>query len=242
MEVHTLLADDGTSLTLPVTPMWSIPTGKDYKIVNIAELGEYAIPGYPKLGNIRIPDLLIPSQQYPFCAAFTDPQIVVEWLSRMALERRRLRYVITGAPAAISWPCYLVSFEPGEQDGSGDLHATLVFQQCSSASAPITEKKQTVRRDDPIQETVTTEKNHTVKSGENLWMICRTYYSDGSLAAALAKYNGIKNANIIFAGQVVKIPPKESLDASATVTAASPVVQGPTTKEIETRRGSPLWR
>lgn len=219
METHTLLADDGTSLTLPVTPKaWKIPTTKDYKIVNIAELGEYAIPGYPALGNIKVPDVLIPAQRYPFCAAYRDPADVIAWLERMTQERRRLRYVIAGGTVAVSWPCYLVSVEYGEQDGTGDLYADLILQQWSATAAPVTQKKQTVQRDDPLQETVTQEKTHTLKAGENLFTVCRLYYSDGSLSAALAKYNGIKNANIVFVGQVLKIPPVASLDRTARLT------------------------
>lgn len=220
METHTLLADDGTSLTLPVTPKaWKLPTGKDYKVVNIAELGEYMLPGYPTLGNVKVPDVLIPAQSYPFCAAFQEPAAVIAWLERMALERRRLRYVIAGGTVPVSWPCCLVSVEFGEQDGTGDLYADLILQQWASADAPLTQKKQTAQRDEPLQEAVTQEKTHTVSAGENLWTICRKFYSDGSLSAALAKYNGIKNANIIFPGQVLKIPPASSLGGAKAQTA-----------------------
>ncbi|MBR3849670.1 MAG: LysM peptidoglycan-binding domain-containing protein [Oscillospiraceae bacterium] len=215
METHTLLADDGTFLTLPVTPKaWKLPAGKDYKIVNLAELGEYILPGHPTLGNIKVPDVLIPAHSYPFCAAYRDPDIVIAWLERMALERRRLRYVIAGGTVPVSWPCYLVSVEFGEQDGTGDLYADLILQQWASADAPLTQKKRTAQRDEPVQETVTQEKTHTVAAGENLWTICRSYYSDGGLSAALAAYNGIKNANIIAVGQVLKIPPVSSLSGT----------------------------
>lgn len=248
MEKHTILADDGTSLTLPVTPLGvTFPTAKDYKVVNIAELGEYVIPGYAKLGNIRIPELLIPAQRRSFCADWTEQRTVTAWLERMASERRRCRYVVTGGVMDVSYPCYIVSFEPGQQDGSGDIYASLILQQWQAASAPVVETKPApVQRDDPVEDTVIHEQTYTVKSGDCLWTICQTFYSDGSLAAALAKYNGIANANIIFAGQVIKIPPKDSLDTTAKLTPTAPrrtaTPSGTTEEETAVRNSSPAMR
>ena len=53
--------------------------------------------------------------------------------------------------------------------------------------------------------------NYTVVKGDTLWGICRRTYGDGALAWKLAEANGIKNANLIFPGQVVKLPDKGSL-------------------------------
>jgi nucleoid-associated protein YgaU len=52
---------------------------------------------------------------------------------------------------------------------------------------------------------------HRVVKGDTLWGICRRTYGDGALAWKLAEANGIKNANLIFPGQVVKLPDKGSL-------------------------------
>ena len=47
--------------------------------------------------------------------------------------------------------------------------------------------------------------------GENMWIICNRVYNNGDLAAALAKYNGIKDLSQLKAGQPLRIPPKEVL-------------------------------
>ena len=47
--------------------------------------------------------------------------------------------------------------------------------------------------------------------GDTLWGICRRTYGDGTLAWKLAEYNSIKNANLIYPGQIVKLPDKGNL-------------------------------
>lgn len=46
-------------------------------------------------------------------------------------------------------------------------------------------------------------KTHTVKSGDNLTKIAKAH---GTTATALVKLNSIKNANLIYVGQVIKLP------------------------------------
>ena len=45
-------------------------------------------------------------------------------------------------------------------------------------------------------------KTYTVKKGDTLWAISR---HNGTTVDALAKLNGIKNANLIFVGQKLKL-------------------------------------
>ena len=52
---------------------------------------------------------------------------------------------------------------------------------------------------------------YKVASGDTLWGICRKFYSAPTLCWKLAKYNGIQNANLIYPGQILKIPEKKEL-------------------------------
>jgi LysM repeat protein len=54
-------------------------------------------------------------------------------------------------------------------------------------------------------------KEHVVAAGDNINSIARKYYGDISYAAKLCQYNNISDPNKIKIGQVIKIPPKESL-------------------------------
>ena len=54
---------------------------------------------------------------------------------------------------------------------------------------------------------------HVVASGESINSITRKYYGDISLINKLCAYNNISDPNKISIGQVIKIPPKETLTA-----------------------------
>ena len=56
-----------------------------------------------------------------------------------------------------------------------------------------------------------TQQSYTIQSGDTLWGICRKFYGDGTLAYKLADYNGIKNANLIYDGDTLKLPEKSLL-------------------------------
>ena len=75
-------------------------------------------------------------------------------------------------------------------------------------------------------------RTHTVVRGDTLWAICRQYYGEPTLYAKLASYNGVKNANLIYPGQVLNIPPKEKLAETAVTcsTAAIAAKPAPSTK------------
>ncbi|GBF11586.1 LysM domain protein [Tepidibacillus sp. HK-1] len=57
----------------------------------------------------------------------------------------------------------------------------------------------------------TKESIHIVKPGENLYRISLKYYQSGKYVSALAKYNGLKNSDDLYAGFKLKIPDKSLL-------------------------------
>lgn len=48
-------------------------------------------------------------------------------------------------------------------------------------------------------------KTYTVKSGDTLWAIAKKTLGDGSKYTEIAKLNGIKNPNLIYPGQVIRL-------------------------------------
>ena len=64
-------------------------------------------------------------------------------------------------------------------------------------------------------EPVQSEQSYEVQSGDTLWAIAQQYYGDGSLAWQLAGYNGIQNANLIYPGDIVKLPERSAVEASS---------------------------
>lgn len=75
-------------------------------------------------------------------------------------------------------------------------------------------KKKTVKKSKKRSTTKseTTEQTYTVKKGDTLWAIAKKFYGDGSLYPYLANLNGLKNANVINIGQVLRIGPKEDAE------------------------------
>ena len=54
---------------------------------------------------------------------------------------------------------------------------------------------------------ITENKTYTVKKGDTLWGIAKTFYGNGALFTKIAAANpGIKNPNVISIGQVLVIP------------------------------------
>jgi LysM repeat protein len=93
--------------------------------------------------------------------------------------------------------------EPGEQDGTGDVYVTLTLREYREVSTVRVEATENGAR--AAEAPVVTSETYTVAAGDTLSAICRRFYGDASLYPQLASYNGIKNANIIYVGQVIEL-------------------------------------
>lgn len=76
-------------------------------------------------------------------------------------------------------------------------------------AAPTTTNGQSaaVKVETPRASTNTRPESHTVVRGDTLWAICKKYYGKATLAMTnkLASANNIKNPNLIYVGQVIKL-------------------------------------
>ena len=52
---------------------------------------------------------------------------------------------------------------------------------------------------------------YTVKAGDNLWKIAETIYGSGYNWVDIARENNLKNPNLVYAGQELKIPKAEPI-------------------------------
>ena len=212
--------EDNQEITLPVTPAsYTVRKGKQTQTVDVYQLGDYTVP----TTDAREPFTMyiqLPSSNRSYCVRYTEQSVMLAWLLDQIESRAKLRFIVSGT--SVNVPVYLVSFEYGEQDGTNDIYGTLTMQPYVTLAAPtvqtLTSTTEKAREETAQQTTATT---YTVKDGDNLWNICRKFYGDGSLCYKLAAYNGIKNANLIFAGQILKIPDLETVKKTTAVAPSS---------------------
>ena len=138
----------------------------------------------------------------------------------------RLRGRVCGEPLRSRWKIrrFIVSETPvnlavllsevryGEQDGTGDVYADLTLSEYRETGAvQIQAGGQTSSRPSESGGLQKTPQSYTVVKGATMWAIARKFYGDAALCWKLAAYNGIANANLIYPGQILKIPDKGAL-------------------------------
>ncbi len=218
MKMQRLIIIKNTELNsefaLPVTPsQFTIGHGVRIETINIHTLGDVNIAGYPTLATIKI-DCMFPAQYYPFCnfQNMIAPYEYVKLIQNYIDNKPLLRLVVSGT--TINLPVKVESIEFGEKDGTNDVYATLTFREfkeLTAVKAGTTKTGSSTARASSAAATPVKSAAYTAARGDTLSSICRKQYGDASLYAKLAKYNGIKNPNILKTGQIIKMPAKSQL-------------------------------
>ena len=200
-----------TELTLPVTPAnFDVSHGIRIETINIHAAGDVIIGGYNTLCTVKI-DCMFPAQEYPFAQNNgTDPYEYVEIFKTWCDARTVLRFVVTKTKVNI--PVLINEIKYGEKDGTGDVYATIALREYREIAAVQTQKEtQTGNASREESSPPAKPETYIVVSGDTLWAISRKFYGEPELCYALAKYNSIKNANLIYPGQSLDIPDKSLL-------------------------------
>lgn len=139
-----------------------------------------------------------------------EPYAVIDRLVEWSNGGDVLRLIVTDTP--VNFPVLLGPVRHGQKDGTGDVYVTLElrrYRELTKESAEVNQDTGNLGR--AASQEKKEETSYTVVKGDTLWGICRRTYGDGTLAWKLAEFNGIKNANLIYPGQVVRLPDRESL-------------------------------
>lgn len=203
--------DLNSEMIMPVTPeSFQVSHGIDMETVNIHTLGDVVIAGYPTLQTIKV-DLLLPGQDYIFANSSTLQAPYSYYIARFQRymnDRNRLRFIVSGT--TINIPVKLEEIEYGEKDGTNDVYITLTLHErkdLGSAKRSNSANRTRSASSPPVKST----RSYRIKSGDTLSAICKKYYGSTGYSSALAKYNGIKNPNLIYAGRTLKLPPAGQL-------------------------------
>ncbi len=204
--------ETNTELMLPVTPdSFLIDHGIRMETINIHTLGDVNIAGYTTLTTIKI-DCMFPAHSYPFVNGNTvfDPYYYVNAIQKWCDNRKLLRFVVSGTPFNI--PVKVESISSSEKDGTNDVYAVITLREQRMLNATKVETKTGGSNAGRGGNNGTAgTKTYRVNPGDTLSAICRNTYGNSSLYSKLAKYNGIKNPNLIRVGQIIKLPAKGQL-------------------------------
>lgn len=205
---------DGQEVALPVTPSsyrWG--AAKAINSVDVDAVGSLYLPGRCAAHSDSV-ECMFPNRSYPFSTpgAVTDPKYYIEIFSALAKSEKIVRYIVGDR---VNAKVMVEEFRYEERDGTGDVYATIYLKEYIDLEAVTTESaavnKNTGNYNRPPENTGM--QHYTVQRGDCLSVICRRFYGNGTAKYynAVAKYNGIKNPHLIYAGQKLALPPASQL-------------------------------
>ena len=173
-------------------------------------------------------DLLLPNVKYPFAtykSGFVNAKVFLEQLEKMKSSKEPFQFIVTRTlPNGkmlfdTNMKVSLESYDIKEDSKQGfDVTVSVKLKQyrefgtktCNITFAG-TKPKATVqpaRPASPASPAPAQNQTYTVKKGDCLWNIAKKFYGNGAKYTTIFNANKgkIKNANLIYAGQVLTIP------------------------------------
>lgn len=211
------LTHDGEShkLRFPVLPeLFRVTNGSKNKSVDIVGLGEIIIKQDRPADGIEF-ESFFPAASFPGLqvGSITSPQTLKDKIMGFKNSDKPSHFIITGVNVNIF--CTIEDFPWEERGGDvGTIYYSLKLKEYREVSARQIKVDVTTRKASlPAQTETRTDnrvqpKTYTVKSGDCLWNIAAAQLGSGSRYTEIASLNSdiIKSPNLIFAGQVLKLP------------------------------------
>jgi len=212
-------------VALPVTPSkLNIKIKNQNDTVNLINEGEINILKAAGLTEIEF-EALIPAVKYPFAGKFKPIASYLTKFENLKNSKKPFRFIVsrvTPAGKLIFDTNILVGLEDYEitEDAKNGLDLmvkiklkqyrvygtkTIKVQKPKGSQTKSTASTTTARPGSP-----SSKNTYTVKKGDCLWNIAKKYLGDGSRYTEIYKLNKdkISNPNLIYPGQVLKMPNK----------------------------------
>lgn len=207
---------DKKKLRLPVLPTEIFVNGSSIDTsLTMVNRGEVSVFNGMKLSEGEI-SCFFPAQKniknYTFLqhTDLVEPYAMVDIFLNWMNSNQTINFVIT--PRMVNANVKITSFEWGEQDGSGDVYYTLKWKQVrvitikkmqttSSSTTQNTERKPSETKD---KTSSTSQKTHTVKSGDSLFKIAKQYLGDGAKYPQLVEKNKTKYPSLVSNPNLIK--------------------------------------
>jgi nucleoid-associated protein YgaU len=201
-------------LRFPVLPpAITVTKGAKNRSVNITELGEITvIQGRPAV--VLSFSSFFPSATFPGIAAadITPPLTLKDTVTTWQTSKKPVHFILTGQNTDLY--CTIENFVYSENGGDvGTLNYTLSLKEYRETNVrrvkvEVKTQTATVTQDTTRVDNTAPPKTYTVKSGDCLWNIAKAVLGSGARYTEIYNLNTdiIKNPNLIYSGQVLKLP------------------------------------
>jgi LysM repeat protein len=191
----------------------------DNKSFDIVNLGEVNIINLPKLTSVNF-ESYFPLNRGPYVSSeeLFKPSVYISKIREWRNKKQKIRFIFRGSPLAINDLFTIENFKCSENGGEvGDIYYSMELKKYKPYAAKKVvivnkikkgESKSVikVKKTPPRSVEKRKIKTHTVKKGDTLWAISKKYLGNGNRYKEIATLNKIKNPNLIYPGQVFKIP------------------------------------
>jgi len=206
---------ESEKLRFPILPeSITVKNGSLNKSVSIAGLGEIVIKqDRPALGiefSCFFPATPFPGVQF---TDLTPPKTIKDKIMSWKDSDTPSHFLLTGT--SLNMYCTIENFPCTEQGGDiGTIYYSLVLKEYREVSARQVKVEASIKKATLPAETPTRtdnrveQKTYTVVKGDCLWNIAAKQLGSGSRYTEIASLNSdiIKNPNLIYPGQVLKLP------------------------------------
>lgn len=212
-------------IQLPVAPSsLEMKINNKNKTIDLINEGEVNLLKKAGLTDVSF-ELLLPNVKYPFAVypdGFQPATFYLEKLEKLKLSEKPFQFIVTrmkpngdmlfDTNIRVSLEDYSIN---EDAENGFDITVPINLKQYREYGTKVIQvKKSTTSNAKPVATSVknrpttkTPPKSHKVVKGDTLWAICKKYYGTVTRAMTdeLAAKNGIKNPNLIYPNQVIKL-------------------------------------
>ena len=207
------------NVILPITPeKMQIKIKNKNKSIDLINLGEANILKMPGHSTIDF-DFVAPAYKYPYVTEYREQVFYYNLLEKLKTEQKPFIFsIIRQKPnGAAMYPTnFNVSLEDYTITESIEEGFDVVFsvslkqyKEFNTQYIQIQESKtgeKIAEQKTKRETTKTPAKSYTVKKGDSLWNIAKKELGNGTKYKEIAKINNLANPNLIYPGQVLRLP------------------------------------